>query len=209
MLFLDELPEFDRDVLEALREPLEEGCVAITRVGRATVFPAKFQLVAAMNPCPCGQAGSQTERCRCEAGAAARYARRISGPLRDRIDLWVEMSRVAPADLVSAQAPESSAIVAARILEARGRQVARLASNGRLTGRHLLSAALMTRETRHRLVALADMEALSARGTERLLRVGRTIADLARAPTILTEHLEEAARFRSPARRMADRQMSA
>ena len=102
VLFLDELPEFGRDVLEALREPLEDGRVAITRAGRATIFPARFQLVAAINPCPCGQAGSETVACRCPSGVAARYASRISGPLRDRIDLWVELSRVAPGALVEA-----------------------------------------------------------------------------------------------------------
>ncbi len=209
VLFLDELPEFDRDVLEALREPLEDGCVAITRVGRATVFPARFQLVAAMNPCPCGLTGSETEACRCGTGVAARYARRISGPLRDRIDLWVEMSRVPPAELVSARAPEHSAAVAARIADARARQAARQVSNARLAGRRLLTAAALTQEAQQRLVELSNLEGLSARGTERLLRVGRTIADLAGAGAVLSGHLEEAARYRSPARRMADRLVSA
>jgi len=205
VLFLDELAEFDRDVLEALREPLEEGRVAITRVGRSTVFPARFQLVGAMNPCPCGLTGSETDACRCPAGVAARYAGRISGPLRDRIDLWVEMGQVAATDLVGAAAPEGSAVVAARVARARERQATRALPNHRLSGRRLLAAAALTMEAERALVALAEMEALSARGTERLLRVGRTIADLAEAPRVAAEHLEEAARFRSPARRMADR----
>ena len=204
VLFLDELPEFDRDVLEALREPLEEGSIAITRVGRATVFPARFQLVGAMNPCPCGRTGSETEACRCPTGVPARYAARISGPFRDRIDLWVEMSRVPPGDLVSVPAPESSAAVALRIADARVRQAARPASNGRLSGRRLLAAASLSSEASQTLVALANLESLSARGTERLLRVARTIADLANEERVTSAHLKEAARFRSPARRMAD-----
>ena len=204
VLFLDELPEFDRDVLEALREPLEEGRVAITRVGRATVFPARFQLVAAMNPCPCGLTGSETEACRCGNGVAARYASRISGPLRDRIDLWVEMSRVPPAELVIASPPEPSAVVARRIAEAKARQSARPLANGRLSGSRLLAAAAMTADATETLVALAELESLSARGTERLLRVARTIADLAATPCVEASHLEEAARFRSPARHLAD-----
>ena len=204
VLFLDELPEFDRDVLEALREPLEEGSIAITRVGRATVFPARFQLVGAMNPCPCGLTGSETQACRCPTGVPARYAARISGPLRDRIDLWVEMSRVPPADLVAAPAPEPSAVVALRIAAARARQVARPALNSRLSGRRLLAACSLSTEASQALVALADLETLSARGTERLLRVARTIADLAADVRVTSEHLEEAARFRSPARRLAD-----
>jgi magnesium chelatase family protein len=205
VLFLDELPEFDRDVLEALREPLEEGRIAITRVGGATIFPARFQLVAAMNPCPCGLTGSETEACRCATGVAARYASKISGPLRDRIDLWVEMSRVPAAQLVSTAQPESSAVVAARIDAARERQAARPLPNGRLAGRRLMAAAAMTADAEHALVALAELEELSARGTERLLRVARTIADLAAIDQVDAMHLEEAARFRAPARRMADR----
>ncbi len=205
VLFLDELPEFDRDVLEALREPLEEGRVAITRVGRATIFPARFQLVAAMNPCPCGQTGSETSNCRCRPGVAERYAARISGPLRDRIDLWVEMTRVAPSDLVARLVPESSAVVATRIVAARARQAARPQPNSRLAGRALFAACGLDGATQAKLLLLADLEDLSARGTERLLRVARTIADLAGVDRVEQSHLEEAARFRSPARRMADR----
>ena len=205
VLFLDELPEFDRDVLEALREPLEEGRVAITRVGRATIFPASFQLVAAMNLCPCGLTGSETESCRCPRGLAARYAGRISGPLRDRIDLWVEMSRVQPAQLLAGAPPESSPAVAARIARARARQADRPAINGRLAARDLLAAAALSVGTRDTLVTLAELEELSARGTDRLLRVARTIADLDESQAVQSDHLEEAARFRSPARRMADR----
>ncbi|MEI6358528.1 MAG: ATP-binding protein, partial [Verrucomicrobiota bacterium] len=124
-LFLDELPEFSRDVLEALRQPIEEGRVEVARVGRATVFPARFQLVAAMNPCPCGQAGTGSGLCACRPGVPERYLGRISGPLRDRIDIWVQMPRVPAAALVAAGEPEGSAVVAARIAAARERQLGR------------------------------------------------------------------------------------
>jgi magnesium chelatase family protein len=200
VLFLDELPEFGRDVLEALREPLEEGRVAIARVGRATTFPARFQLVAAMNPCPCGQAGTDPNECRCPDRVPEKYTARISGPLRDRIDLWVTMPRVPAAAIVSGEPPEGSEAVAARIAAARACQLGRPQRrlNGRISGRMLRAACAMDRSAERRAVELADIERLSGRGTERLLRVARTIADLAAASTVEVEHLEEAARYRSP-----------
>jgi magnesium chelatase family protein len=203
VLFLDELPEFSRDVLEALRQPLEDGSVSIARVGRAIRFPARFQLVAAMNPCPCGMAGDPDGSCTCNPGLPERYSGRISGPLRDRIDLWVTMPRVPPAAIVAGRLPEASAQVAARIAVARSIQVARGGRlNGRLSGRALRAACGLSSATRARAVALADLEALSGRGTERLLRVARTVADLAGSETVAAAHLEEAARFRSPASRL-------
>ncbi len=199
-LFLDELPEFSRDVLEALRQPIEEGRVEVARVGRATVFPARFQLVAAMNPCPCGQAGTGSGPCACRPGVPERYLGRISGPLRDRIDIWVQMPRVPAAALVAAGEPEGSAVVAARIAAARLRQLGRPPGrlNARVSGRALRAACRLTPAAEARLVALADRERLSGRGTERLLRVARTIADLAGAEAVESAHLDEAARFRSP-----------
>ncbi|MFM2105778.1 MAG: hypothetical protein RL338_810 [Chloroflexota bacterium] len=197
VLFLDELPEFGRDVLEALREPLEEGRVTISRVGRADTFPARFQLVAAMNPCPCGAAGEE-ERCRCRPGVAERYAARISGPLRDRIDVWVRMPRVPTASLLRGE-PEPSVTVAARIAAAREIQIARGGRlNARVDGRHLRAVARLDPSSERRLVELADRMGLSARGTTRLLRVARTIADLARERAVTAPHLEEAARYRVP-----------
>ncbi len=199
VLFLDELAEFGRDVLEALREPLEEGRVAIARVGRATTFPARFQLVAAMNPCPCGMAGVDGARCTCGPHVPERYLARISGPLRDRIDLWVLMPRVPPAALVGAAQPERSSVVAARIADARARQHGRPPGrlNGRVSGRALRAACRLAPLAEARAIELAELERLSGRGTERLLRVARTIADLAGQPTVDVLHLEEAARFRS------------
>jgi magnesium chelatase family protein len=210
VLFLDELPEFSRDVLEALRQPLEDGRVSIARAGRATTFPAEFQLVAAMNPCPCGFAGTEDGGCRCTPGIPERYANRVSGPFRDRIDLWVTMPRVRPAALVSGPEPESSAVVSARIAAAREVQRSRGAGrlNGRVSGRSLRAVCRLTAATTRRTIELAELEGLSGRGTERLLRVARTIADLACAAAVNADHLEEAARYRSPVATFAIREAS-
>jgi magnesium chelatase family protein len=205
VLFLDELPEFGRDVLEALRQPMEEGRVAVSRVGRATIFPARFQLVAAMNPCPCGFAGSSDRACGCAPRVPDRYQRRISGPLRDRIDLWISMPRVAPLALVRGPEPEGSAVVGARIAAARAVALARPggALNGRLSGRALREVCRLDRRTEQRIVQLADLERASGRGTERLLRVARTIADLAGRFAVDETHLDEAAWFRAADMRLA------
>ena len=206
VLFLDELPEFGRDVLEALRQPLEEGRVAISRVGRATTFPARFQLVAAMNPCPCGFAGDDAGRCHCPTSVVERYTDRVSGPLRDRIDLWVTMPRVPGSALVGGHEPEGSQAVAGRIAVTRSRQTDRSGGrlNGRLSGRTLRASCRLDPLTARRVVQLSEHERLSGRGTERLLRVARTIADLGGAPAVGIPQLEEAARFRSPALRLAE-----
>jgi magnesium chelatase family protein len=210
VLFLDELPEFSRDVLEALRQPLEDGHVSIARAGRATTFPAEFQLVAAMNPCPCGFAGTDDGGCRCAPGTPERYTGRVSGPFRDRIDLWVTMPKVRPAALVGGPDPESSAVVAGRIAAAREIQRQRNAGrlNGRLSGRSLRAVCRLTPATTRRAIDLAELEGLSGRGTERLIRVARTIADLAGARAVEADHLEEAARYRSPVATLAVREAS-
>jgi magnesium chelatase family protein len=203
VLFLDELAEFDRDVLEALRQPLEDERVLIVRAGRAMTFPARFQLVAAMNPCPCGFAGAVPEgRCRCTPGEVERYDRRVSGPLRDRLDLWVSMPRMHATALIASREPEGSAVVAARIAAARSRALLeRGRLNGRLRGVALRRACRLSGDAARRAVDLAEAGAASGRGTERLLRVARTIADLAGARAVEAEHLEEAAWYRSPASR--------
>jgi magnesium chelatase family protein len=205
VLFLDELPEFGRGVLEALRQPMEEGRVAVSRVGRATIFPARFQLVAAMNPCPCGFAGSSDRACGCPPRVPDRYQRRVSGPLRDRIDLWISMPRVAPRALMRGLEPEGSAIVGPRIAAARALAAGRSFGvlNGRLTGRTLRDACRLSRAGERRVVALADLERASGRGTERLLRVARTIADLEGAMSVGEAHLDEAAWFRPADMRLA------
>jgi magnesium chelatase family protein len=205
VLFLDELPEFGRDVLEALRQPMEEGRVAISRVGRAAIFPARFQLVAAMNPCPCGFAGTGDQPCGCGSVVPGRYQRRVSGPLRDRIDLWIAMPRVAPAALVRGPEPEGSAAVAPRIAAARAVATARAPGvlNGRLTGRTLRDVCALSPAAQRRTVRLAELELASGRGTERILRVARTIADLADTEVVRAEHLDEAAWFRPADMRLA------
>ena len=199
VLFLDELAEFGRDVLEALRQPMEEGRIVIARAGRVMTFPTRFQLVAAMNPCACGFAGTEPAgRCRCTPGEIERYQRRVSGPLRDRIDLWVELPRVPATTLVASHQPEASAIVADRIAVARNRAAMDgECVNGRLRGRRLRRACRLTGEASRRAADLADAELASGRGTERLLRVARTIADLDGSPVVGIGHLEEAAAFRS------------
>jgi magnesium chelatase family protein len=202
VLFCDELPEFGRDVLEALRQPLEDGLVTVVRVGRSATFPARFTFVAAMNPCPCGQHGVVDRTCACPPGTPERYLRRVSGPLRDRIDLWVAVDRVSPALLVAAAQPEGSAPVAARIARARDRQRRRGEANGRLRGRALRAICALRPSARERVVALAEREEMSARGTDRLLRVARTIADLEGQDRVDPRHLDEAARFRAPVDRM-------
>ncbi len=200
VLVCDELPEFGRDVLEALRQPLEEGAVAVVRVGRWATFPARFTFIAAMNPCPCGQSGSRDRACSCPPGVPGRYLRRVSGPLRDRLDLWVAMDRVPPEVLLRSPEPEPSAVVARRIEEARRRQHLRTGAipNGRLAGRALAAACGLLPESRGRAVRLAEREGLSGRGTERLLRVARTIADLEGHDAVSDTDLDEAARFRAP-----------
>ena len=209
VLFLDELPEFGRDVLEALRQPLEDGHVSIARVGRATRFPARVLLVAAMNPCPCGWAGDPSDRCRCPQPVVDRYAGRVSGPLRDRIDLWVSMGRLPPEALIAGREPEASSVVAERVRRARAAQVERQGVlNGRLSGRRLRAICRLDGAAGRQAIALAELEGLTARGTERLLRVSRTIADLEGSPAVRGEHLDEAARFRSFAARLASREAS-
>lgn len=199
VLFLDELPEFGRDVLEALRQPLEDGRVAIVRVGGSVTLPARFQLVAAMNPCPCGGAGTEAGTCRCATGVPERYAGRVSGPLRDRIDLWVEMPPVAHAQLLGRQGSEPSATVAARIAAARDLAIARRRMvNARLEGARLRSACGLRPTDEALTASIAVAVGLSARGVVRLLRVARTIADLDGSAVVRREHLEEAARFRVP-----------
>jgi magnesium chelatase family protein len=164
--------------------------------------------VAAMNPCPCGRAGQEGQTCRCPDAVAARYTDRVSGPLRDRIDLWVSMTRVAPAAVVAIETPESSGAVADRVAAARRCQLARSGTlNATLAGRALRASCRLDRPAAARAVELAELEGLSARGTERLLRVARTVADLVGSAVVGCEALEEAARYRSPSR-VLDRRMA-
>jgi magnesium chelatase family protein len=180
ILFLDELAEFDRDVLDALRQPLEDGSVEIVRAHGAVRYPARLQLIAAMNPCRCGWYGDPVRACRCPVREPQRYMRRVSGPLLDRIDLRVVMPRLDAAELVGAARPEPSASVAARIRQAWERALARGGGrpNGHLRGRRLLEACALDKTARATLAEVAEGLELTARSVHRVMRVARTIADL-------------------------------
>ncbi|WP_166212053.1 YifB family Mg chelatase-like AAA ATPase, partial [Cognatiluteimonas telluris] len=198
VLFLDELPEWDRRALEVLREPLESGVVTISRAARQSEFPARFQLVAAMNPCPCGWAGDPSGRCRCHADAIQRYRAKISGPLLDRIDLHVDVPRLPPA-LLRPDAPdgESSQCVRERVVAARARQLARAGrANAQLGQSGTMAACQLAAQDQLLLERAIDALQLSARSMHRVLRVARTIADLADSPQIATAHLAEALGYR-------------
>jgi magnesium chelatase family protein len=203
VLFLDELPEFDRRVLEALRQPLEEGRVTIARAARTSCFPARFMFVAAMNPCPCGFLGDRRRACRCSDPQIQRYASRISGPLRDRIDLVVEVPAIGTSvrDDAPALRGDTSAAIRARVVDARVRQRARFGEtsqklNRQLEGGELSEHCRLDPHSTGMLEAAIQKFCLSARGCDRVLRVSRTIADLAGCAGIATEHLAEALQYR-------------
>ncbi len=198
VLFLDELPEFDRRVLEVLREPMESGRVIIARAARRAEFPARFQLVAAMNPCPCGYLGDPGGRCRCTPDQVVRYRGRLSGPLLDRIDLHLEVPPLPTGVLLEPTAEgEGSAAVRARVAAARGRQLARAGrANGELGQRELGRDCPLSAADRALLERAMEQFGLSARGLTRVLRVARTIADLAASEAITRPHLTEALSYR-------------
>ncbi|EGY53225.1 competence protein ComM [Neisseria shayeganii 871] len=196
-MFLDEMPEFDRKVLEALREPLESGEIHISRAARQAVFPAKFQLVAAMNPCPCGYLGHPVKPCRCTPESIQRYRNKISGPLLDRIDLVIEVPALPAADLVQAEAGESSATVRQRVIFAREKQYARQGKlNAHLSPTDLDGIAAVSPEAKSTLGNLLEKLSLSARSFHRILRVARTLADLAGDDTVNEHHVLRAVAFR-------------
>lgn len=197
VLFLDELPEFDRKVLEVLREPLENGEIHISRAARQAVYPARFQLVAAMNPCPCGYLGHPAKPCRCTPESISRYRGKISGPLLDRIDLTIEVPALSAVELTQAQAGEASASVRERVLAARARQTARQGkTNAGLNAAELDSIARIEPEAKQALGEMLEKLSLSARSYHRILRVARTLADLAGDETVNRGHVLRAVSFR-------------
>jgi magnesium chelatase family protein len=201
VLFLDELPEFGQTGLEVLRQPLEDGHVVISRAQGSVTFPAKFMLVGAMNPCPCGYHGDPTRECGCSPGAVARYQKRLSGPLLDRIDVHVEVPRVAYDKLAGETRGEPSAAIRARVQAARARQAQRLVGTGLLCNaemgpKEVRAHCVVAEEAQGLLKAAMARLQLSARAYHRVLKLARTIADLAASERIGAPHLAEALQYR-------------
>ncbi len=202
VLFLDELPEFDRNVLEGLRQPLEDGIVSVARVQASLEFPAELILVGAMNPCPCGFFGDRVKPCTCNVEAVRRYRNKISGPLLDRIDIHIEVPRLTQDELLQKGSGEPSAMIAERVLRARQRQQERFKGsrtkvNGRMTSRELRELCELNDESKAFLREASAKLGLSARVFDRVIKVARTIADLAGDEQISLLHLSEAVQYRS------------
>ena len=206
VLFLDELPEFAKSTLEALRQPLENGSVSISRVNAHTVYPAKFQLIAAMNPCRCGHLGTPELECSRAPRCAEEYQAKISGPLLDRIDMQIEVPAVSPWDLADIKSGEPSAAIRDRVLKARAVQAARfkalgapqLSTNSQLKGELLEQAAALDDDASQLLINYSAQNRLSARAYHRILRLARTIADLQSSEKVLKLHIAEALSYRRP-----------
>ncbi|TXH89799.1 MAG: ATP-binding protein [Rhodoferax sp.] len=197
VLFLDEFPEFTRMALEALREPLETGTITIARAAQRAEFPAQFQLIAAMNPCPCGYLGSSVRACRCTPDQVSRYQAKLSGPLMDRIDLHVDVQALPAEQLLQSEAGEGSAAVRTRVGAARQRALERQGCSNQALAGAALDARIRTDEAAARFVAQAGAQlGWSARGTHRTLKIARTIADLAASDTVEVVHVAEAMQYR-------------
>ena len=201
VLFLDELPEFSRNALEALRQPLEDGVVSVTRVQNQAQYQSSFMLVASMNPCPCGFFGSKQKKCRCSRNEIRRYLDRVSGPLLDRIDIQIEVDAVPVREINSGGAAESSRVVGERVRKARELQQARYRNDGihcnaQLDSRLSRRYCMMTPEAEGVLHVAVERMGMSMRAYGRVIKVARTIADLAGAEIIGMEHIAEAIQYR-------------
>ncbi|HID07305.1 MAG TPA: ATP-binding protein, partial [Armatimonadetes bacterium] len=202
VLFLDELPEFHRDTLEVLRQPLEDGKVTIARALQTVTFPARFTLVAAMNPCPCGYATDRTRQCTCTEGQIRRYRMRISGPLLDRIDIHIEVPRLRPEEMLEPSLSEPSAAIRERVMRAREIQLKRFEGTGifynaHMQQKHMRTFCALTNGAKEMLRMAIESLGLSARASDRILKVARTIADLAGADVLCEEHVSEAIQYRT------------
>ena len=205
VLFLDELPEFPRNVLEVMRQPLEDGTVCIARAAMSLTFPARFMLAAAMNPCPCGYFNDRSRECHCTQPMIQRYMSKISGPLLDRIDIHIDVPAVNYKEMRSASEPESSASIRERILRARGLQLARfsvkerekLYCNAQMAPRHIRAFCELSLDCERLLERAMTQQGLTARAHDRILKVARTIADLEGNPLLEPKHIAEAIQYRS------------
>ncbi|MEJ7612366.1 MAG: YifB family Mg chelatase-like AAA ATPase [Candidatus Fervidibacter sacchari] len=204
VLFLDELPEFHRDVLEALRQPLEEGTVTVSRATHSVTFPANFLLVAAMNPCPCGYATDATRKCQCSPQQIRNYRRRISGPLLDRFDIHLEVPRLTAEEILEPGSGEPSSSIRARVLRARERQRERferlglpISCNAQIPPRAIREICVLDADAKEILRSAIQSLGLSARAHDRIVKVARTIADLEGSETIRPRHIAEAITYRS------------
>jgi magnesium chelatase family protein len=203
VLFLDELSEFARPALEALRQPLEEGCVRVTRAQRTVCFPARFLLIAATNPCPCGYKGDPRRECSCHPTVAARYRARLSGPLLDRIDMILRVEQPRARDVMTEAAPEGSRTIRDRVLAARAIQEQRLRGspagcNAHMTHAELRRSADLEPAARAALHDAHERAGLTMRGHDRVLRVARTLADLDGSQRVRRRHVAQAVAFREP-----------
>jgi magnesium chelatase family protein len=197
VLFLDELPEFDRKVLEVLREPLESGHITISRAARQAEFPARFQLIAAMNPCPCGYLGHHNGKCRCTPDQVTRYRSKISGPLLDRIDIQIEVPALPENELLSKTSAEPSHVVRERVSAARQRQLARQQKpNAALTPKEIEQHCTLDAAGENLVRQAISKLNLSARAYHRILKLALTLADLNGATKIASPHLAEAIQYR-------------
>ena len=201
VLFLDELPEFPRSVLEALRQPLEDGVVTVSRASGSVLFPARFQLLAAANPCPCGHAGDKKKPCRCLAGSVERYRKRLSGPLLDRMDLFIQVPSVEREKLENQNLGESSRLIRKRVEEARERQHKRFKNGDMSANAHMNTAAVrefcrLTEEAKKIIGNSIDALNLSARSYYKVIKVAQTIADLAGDEEIKDSYVSEALQYR-------------
>jgi magnesium chelatase family protein len=206
VLFLDELPEFNRTTLEVLRQPLEDGSVSISRAARATDFPADFMLIASLNPCPCGYRNDPRRECHCSVPQVEKYVSKISGPLLDRIDIHIEVAAVPFKELAAGPRGSDSAVMREQVERARATQAKRFGgvskqTNGQMTSRQVRQVCQLDAASRDLLEASVNEQGLSARAHDKILRVARTIADLDGADSIRQEHVGEAVNYRMLDRR--------